>query len=278
MKKEAAKSNYWYFDRKTQVPDRLKKTVISPMHYGDTVEIHLNRGLKGEAVINGQRFAFKEKNVFFIPPRTLHSYTYTQGGLGPNDMIGAFHIHVDMLKPFIDIEKLLLADNRTLYSYSPNGHDFDRVWEIIRRILDDARPFCEKICDLIRLFETLTPQQIPTEDLLLRNHALLPLIDWVEHHYAQKLTIESAARHFGFSPCYFCKWIKAHTGITFNEFLNVVRISHADTYLINGCSVAETAQRCGYSDASHLVKVFKRFHGITPKAYASRPKTRDQSD
>ena len=106
MHKEATRPQYWILDFKKDLPDILGKTVISPLHYGETVEISFVRGIEGETFINGKRFDYHEKNVFFIPPKYLHTSTYRHGGIGKNDMVCAFHINVDALAPFIDVNSL----------------------------------------------------------------------------------------------------------------------------------------------------------------------------
>ena len=78
MFKEATRPGYWIFDFKKELPDLMKKPVVSLLHYGETVEIIFVRGIEGEIFINGKRFEFQDKNVFFIPPisffwsETLH--------------------------------------------------------------------------------------------------------------------------------------------------------------------------------------------------------------
>ena len=73
MHKETTRPQYWILDVKKELPDTLNKTVISPLHYGETVEINFVRGIEGESFINGKRFEYQEKNVFFIPPKYLHT-------------------------------------------------------------------------------------------------------------------------------------------------------------------------------------------------------------
>ncbi len=272
MKREITQQQLWYYAVKKEVPDLVGRTVISPMHYGDTVEIHLNRGFRGEAIINGEHFLFREKNIYFIPPRCPHSYIYTQGGSGADDMIFAFHINLEMLKPILDIEKMLQADNRTLLSYSIAGHDFDAVWRIITDVIKPGQSLPTQLSNLIRLFDLLKVRSSVQKLEMSHNPSVIKIMDWVEHGYADKLTVQKAAEHFNFSSCYFCKWFRKQTGITFNEYLSAVRITHACTFLQKGLSVSETAQRCGYSDPSYFVKVFRRFLGITPLEYATKSK------
>lgn len=268
MYKEATRSALWILDSKKELPDVMKKSVISPLHYGETVEISFVRGIEGETFISGKRFEYKEKNVFFIPPKYLHTSVYRKGGAGDGDMVCAFHINVEGLAPIINLKNLLLKDDRTLLDLAFRCDDFDGIWETVQTILDENRTFMARTIDLLRLFEMIANQKNTDDHVVEYSKVAARLIEFVEENYASKLTVQNAADHFGYSKQYFCKWIKIETGVTFNEFLNAVRIHHARTCLAGGYLVEETAEQCGFSDPSYFTKVFKRFVGITPKAYA----------
>lgn len=64
MFKETTRPIPFIMDIKSELPDLCQKEVISPLHYGETLEIAFVKGIEGEIFINGKRFEFKEKNVF----------------------------------------------------------------------------------------------------------------------------------------------------------------------------------------------------------------------
>lgn len=268
MHKETARPQYWILDFKKELPDLLGKTVISPLHYGETVEISFVRGIEGETFINGKRFEYREKNVFFIPPKYLHTSTYRHGGSGKDDMVCAFHINVDTLMPLIDVKKILLKENRPLFELAFRCDDFDVLWELTQSIADESRSFISRAVDTLRLFEILLEQKKEDDPVAEYSKVAIDMIRFVEENYASNLTLQDAAEYFGYNKQYFCKWCKNEIGVSFTEFLNAVRITHARNFLTGGCSVEETAEKCGFSDPSYFSKVFKKFVGTTPKAYS----------
>lgn len=270
MRKDAARPSYWVLDIKKELPDIMKCETISPLHYGDTVEICFVRGIEGETFINGKRFEYGEENVFFIPPKHLHTSVYRSGGAKRGDMLCAFHINIDKLSDFVDLKSLFIKDNSSLFDVSFKCDDFDALWEIVQSILDNNRNFSARVIDLLRLFEIISEQKNTKDRPLEFSKMESRFIDFVEENYSKKLTVQSAAEYFGYSKQYFCKWFKEKTEVTFNEFLNSVRIHHACSFLANGCLVEETAALCGFSDPSYFTKVFKRYIGVAPKTYASK--------
>ena len=270
MFKEHLRPEPWILDVKKQLPDIEKRTVISPLHYGETVEIFFVEGIEGESVINGKRYEFKDKNVFFIPPKQIHTSTYKKGGSRESDKIYSFHINIKELESVINIKKLLLKDNHTVFNQAFRCGDFDGMLQLAEAILDEERSFMSRVIDVIRLFEIIAAQKDRDNPTPEYNKLTLTLIDFVEENYNKELSVQTAAKQLGYSAPYFCRWIKSKTGTTFNELLNAVRINHACLYLTNGYSIREVSDMCGFSDPSYFTKVFRRFRDMTPKEYINR--------
>lgn len=270
MFKEKERAAFFILDRKKELPDMMGKSVISPLHYGETVEISLVRGIEGETFINGKRFIYEEKNVFLIPPRYLHTSVYRAGGSGEKDMIAAFHINIKELSSFIDLSKILSKDGHSLLDLAFRCENFDKIFEIVQNITNDQHSFVFKCTELLRLFDIISNQKSIEDTAVKYSSAAARFVDFVEEHYKDKLSLDSVAHTFGYNKQYFCKWFKKETGVTFNEFLNSVRIHHARAYLLDGYTVEESAALCGFSDPSYFTKVFKRYTGYSPKAYALR--------
>ena len=52
------------------------------------------------------------------------------------------------------------------------------------------------------------------------------------------------------------------------EYLRKLRINHAiDLLTTTDQSIATIAQKCGFSDSAHLIKLFKNETGYTPSKY-----------
>ena len=55
------------------------------------------------------------------------------------------------------------------------------------------------------------------------------------------------------------------------DYLNYYRIERACHILTTTeLPVTEVAYRCGFNDSSYFVKTFRKYMGITPRAYAHR--------
>lgn len=91
------------------------------------------------------------------------------------------------------------------------------------------------------------------------------VIKHINRHYAEPLDAEECARKANMSYSYFSRSFKRITGKSFKEYLNFVRVSHAEQLLYSGDKgITEIAMECGYNNVSYFISVYKKMKGQTP--------------
>jgi YesN/AraC family two-component response regulator len=76
------------------------------------------------------------------------------------------------------------------------------------------------------------------------------------------------ARLAGMSPTHFSRRFKVAMGKSWVVCLAELRVQKASALLQDDLlSVTEVAHRCGFQDLTHFERVFKRYTGLTPRAY-----------
>ncbi|MBP3039808.1 response regulator transcription factor [Bacillaceae bacterium Marseille-Q3522] len=94
------------------------------------------------------------------------------------------------------------------------------------------------------------------------------LLDFIESHYNQPLTLTEMANHFHFHPTYLSSYFNAHHREGFSEYLNRVRIEKSLAFLQDDTlKISEISGMIGYSDQSYFCKVFKKMMGMSPSTY-----------
>jgi len=97
---------------------------------------------------------------------------------------------------------------------------------------------------------------------------LQPIFDYVEVHFNENLTVESASRMLNFNYAYFCRLFKQTTDKTFIDYLNFVRVSEAEKLIrTSDKSINQILAETGFSSASYFNRVFKGLKGMSPSAY-----------
>ena len=102
----------------------------------------------------------------------------------------------------------------------------------------------------------------------LTSQQMRQVVDFVQAHLDQHLSLEELARQTGFSPYYFARLFRLTTGVSPHEFVLRQRVERAQLLLKEReVSLAQVATACGFADQSHLTQIFKRHVGLTPRAY-----------
>ncbi len=97
-------------------------------------------------------------------------------------------------------------------------------------------------------------------------------MEFIAEHLLEDLSRESVARAVGLHPNYVSSLFTRHGGESFQRTVETQRIERAKALLRADpdLPVAEVGRRCGYADAGHFIRVFKRRSGRTPGRFAAR--------
>ncbi|WP_256759966.1 AraC family transcriptional regulator [Cohnella sp. WQ 127256] len=97
---------------------------------------------------------------------------------------------------------------------------------------------------------------------------LKPVLDFVESHIEDRITVEDACGLANMSYYYFVKFFKKIMGLSFTEYVNFRKIKRAEQLLLTrDMSVTEIGDQIGMANMAHFYKMFKRFNGCSPKEF-----------
>lgn len=100
------------------------------------------------------------------------------------------------------------------------------------------------------------------------------IIQYVKTHYKQEISLNEAAQLINVSPEYFCRLFKKHTGQTFLEYVNAVRLIHFHRELFStDYSITELMARNGITNYKVFIRTFKDTYGTTPGKLRAQAKT-----
>jgi AraC-like DNA-binding protein len=99
-------------------------------------------------------------------------------------------------------------------------------------------------------------------------HPIWRAIKYINDHLKEHISLEETARACGMSVSCFQRTFKQEVGITFNKYLNSLRISKARQLLQeNNKSMSEIAFACGYTNQYHFTRTFKRLMHMPPRSF-----------
>ncbi len=93
------------------------------------------------------------------------------------------------------------------------------------------------------------------------------ITNYVERNFAdQNLNVNMIAEAFGKNPTYLSRYFKEQTNVGLLDFINQVRIRHAKELIQKNATmtVQEVVEKVGFLNSAALIRVFKKYEGITP--------------
>ena len=147
------------------------------------------------------------------------------------------------------------------------------VYETIKRELKEQKPFYDAkaaclltglIIEIFRQEPLAEPKKIRDSSSVLNYKNLLTEIG----EKCSYITFEDACSFMGLSKPYFSKFFKSISGMTFSQYLNIIRLEKA-IHLLNhndkNLSVTEIASLCGFDTIRHFNRVFRDITGFSPR-------------
>ncbi|TCL42470.1 helix-turn-helix domain-containing protein [Harryflintia acetispora] len=94
------------------------------------------------------------------------------------------------------------------------------------------------------------------------------VMEYVKNNYDKKLTLDEIAGSVYLSKSYLSSIFREESGYHLSHYINKVRVEKSKMMLLDGnARLIDIANLCGFEDQSYFTKVFKRFVGMSPKAF-----------
>lgn len=218
---------------------------------------------KGRLIIEGKEHIISKGDVFFTKKNIPHEYYgitqpwSIQWIVFDGTSVGALFNQLDIynyaifeiqslqniLKIFDDIMAILQSNNLKKHIES----------SILIYALITKLSYFKRMSDAI---ESKSKKQESYENIL----------NYIEKHYAQDLSLASLSEKFDLSSYYICRLFKEFNKTGLITHLTQYRISMAKTHLLltPTASIKSIAAQIGFSNSSYFISTFKKFEGMTP--------------
>lgn len=117
----------------------------------------------------------------------------------------------------------------------------------------------------------ITTSQEDDEDNSPLAQKLDSVVDYINEHYTQKITLDELSAHFYISKYYLARAFKKEFGMTIVQYILTKRITLAKELLrYSHSGIEEIAVSCGIEDASYFNKVFRKMENVTASEYRKK--------
>lgn len=118
---------------------------------------------------------------------------------------------------------------------------------------------------MIQLNRTAISNHINYLDSVGDNGKLVQILDFINEHLAEDISIDILAEHFYLNRYYLMHYFKDETGYTIGNYITEKRLLLAKRLVQNGCSTTEACFQSGFKNYSTFSRAFKKAFNTIPK-------------
>lgn len=226
------------------------KTLAFPTHTHRSFEYYGQLEGTSVAIVDGTEYKLKKGDAILIFPFQKHSYC------GDDESRHEFLIFSpDMVSDFFKTYENLVPENNLFRFSLPREMDSSNVFL--------ARSLVYAICGN---FEKQNNGYKKTPRV--SGDILVNMLVYAEEHYCSQCLIGDVAAELGYDYSYISKQFKQKVGISFNKYVNLLRVRKA-CYLIknSNLTISEAMLQCGFTSVRSFNRNFVFFLGQTPSQY-----------
>lgn len=223
---------------------------VCHVHFHRKAEVMYVTAGEKRIYASGKEYVLSPDNIYFANSYEMHGYEKSDGGeqtviVFPNNMLR------DYYEAFGD--KMLMGcvidDTEFCRSLLPYFLAVERGCDNPLVLQADCDMMLGKIVEKLGFQEGVRSRQTFVDELLA----------YINEHYADDITLESMAEHFGYSKYYFSRMFNAALGTSITDYVSAVRLMRAlDLLRRSGCTVSEAAMECGFSSLPTFYRVLKK--------------------
>ena len=257
--------------------------IMSAPHIHPQYElIYVEKG-KLRFLIEGQKVELEEGDILFLNSFVVHSNEPCERF----SSVCLFHFSVEEALPGHETDDRIFTVNMSSKYFKMSHNKNEDECCILGRLITEAAAACadkstgndfiiqgilyqilgifSKIGYLI--FENSRPEKASQKAASKVNKVL----EYIEEHFDEDITVEKAAELINVNPSYFCRIFKNATGNTFIHYINNYRIMQAKQRLLKPeATITEVMYEIGFSNYSYFNRVFKKYSGCSPTEYKQK--------
>lgn len=238
---------------------------------------------KGMQIINNNKLPYCGDKLFLIFPQDVHNfevntpskfffirfneiYLKTQSKEWVQRLEFIFHNHDHssscILKTITDkplVRALVEALIREHINHHPQQQD------VIKQLINTIITIAAR--NILLLPSSILSNKAAT--------SAMPLLNYIHQNiYEPKnLKAEILAKQFNVSPTYISEYFKNQTGQSLQDYIISYKMKLIETRLrFTDMQINEIVIELGFSDASHLNRLFKKYKGVSPKLFREQYK------
>lgn len=244
-------------ERKEGVNDNM-----SASHFHGFFEIYFLEEGSREYVVDGTLYHVEAMTAVLLPPNILH---YSYGGPDKRFNRIVVYFREGALPP--ELFKRICQHNG-VYAVENKEERAQLVMLLHALLKEEERSDSMHLLaqqDILELIVILLLRLTSSKVEPVNTGKIRKIVRYLNDHYVDDINLDDLAAHFFISKYHLCREFKKYTQNTIVEYLNFVRIIHAQRlFMESSDNISEIAQAVGFSSLTHFERVFSKLTGQRP--------------
>ena len=229
-------------------------------HWHNYYEIVYFYGCSGYCVLNGEKYSISDNCLFLLTPKDFHEISTNESASGYSFII-AFDPH---------IADAAIADALTRGPFISDSVDLatrariDKLFEVFNS-KDEYREVYIKhlfnciLIDILAVSSTAASNDREINPIVRQSRSMMVSTP------TESFSLDRFAKKFNITPAYFSRLFHQNIGVSFKQYLTVIRLEYAKQLLLSGqFNVCDVAKLCGYKEECHFSREFKKRFLVSP--------------
>lgn len=221
---------------------------------------------EGGLEIDGEKYA-PEPGQWFVMPSGIRQSYYTVS----DNTFGKYWCHFTSRIGGMDLFRVLGIP------YYIDVEDRDRVSQLFRKLIEyyQSTDFTSGLMvkatmmEMISLYvkSAIAKQGFPGQNETFKLKKILIIIDYIEQHLHENITVKELADILHFHPNYFIRYFRDMTGTSPIQYVQQLKMERAQSLLtMSDTTISEIAERVGM-ELYYFSRQFKKQYGLSPSEY-----------
>jgi len=228
-------------------------------HFHSLYEIYLVESGEVDAWVNQKRKRLKTGEMAVILSYDAHRYE-------PSDDARVTYLIV----PAGMLEEL---DGKSISNpFIDNRALFDHILNLSKVICENRNPLLTSGCIKVVFGLLFEEMQFLSRAANAESSKFTDVLLYLHDNFKRNVTLSSAASALGYNASYLSRSFRQTLGMSFHQYLNMLRLREAAVLLSKGNASEYSALESGFRSVRTFYRAFSEEFGCTPGEYASESK------
>ncbi len=231
-------------------------------HWHEKNEIVINMDKSFSILIDGVNFTLEKGDIAVIGDRIVHKFSIPEEKASATIIQFSNELLLKTGKAYKPLKPLIKSEEITKI----NGLS-EKLESIVKILISEESPEDEKDFFTLSMYSSfyfLLMRYFSAEEkgktAKKETDDFYKLVEYVNSHFTENITVQSIAKEFYMDRGRLSKLFLKYSGITLNNYINSLRLTHAGKLIEEGMKITEAALESGFQSLKTYNNVKKKIN------------------